>query len=166
MVFKLLEDNEPVPVGSKLIDYHIVFDIKIDLTRKARLVASGHRNRNVPSHLTFSSVASRDSVRIMLLIAAFNDLQVLSTDIRNAYLNASCREKVHVKVNAELFGKEHQGKFAVIVRALYGLKSAGASWRAHLADEIRTMEFETTIADNDVYRRQQIDKQGIYLHIT
>ena len=160
VAFRVLENNEPIPTGSKLIDYHIIFDVKMDLTRKARLVAGGHRNKGVPSHLTFSSVASRDSVRIMLLIAALNNLKVLSTDIGNAYLNASCREKVHVRIGAELFGVEHKGKYAVIVRALYGLKSAGASWRAHLSEEIRTMGFVTTVADNDVYRRAQIDKEN------
>lgn len=127
VAFLIIEENEPIPTGSKLIDYHIVFDVKMDLTRKARLVAGGHRNKQVPTHLTFSSVASRDSVRIMLLIAALNDLKILSTDIGNAYLNASCRDRVHVSIGAELFGAEHQGKIAVIVRALYGLKSAGAS---------------------------------------
>jgi hypothetical protein len=143
-----------------MIPYHIVFDVKMDLTRKARLVAGGHRNKDVPSHLTYSSVASRDSVRIMFLVAALNNLDILSTDIENAYLNASCREKVHVKVGPELFGQEHAGKYAVIFRALYGLKSAGASWRSHLAEEIRLMGFKTTIADNDVYRKQQVNNEG------
>ena len=37
-------------------------------------------------------------------------------------------KKVHVTLGKEIFGKEYEGKRAVIVRALYGLKSAGASW--------------------------------------
>jgi hypothetical protein len=40
----------------------MVFDIKIDFTRKARLVAGGHLTE-VPSILTYSSVVSRESVR-------------------------------------------------------------------------------------------------------
>lgn len=160
VAFRVFEHNEPIPNGSKLIDFHIVFYVKMDLVRKARLVAGGHRNKGVPSLLMFSSVESRDSVRIMLLIAALNILNVLSTDIANAYLNATCREKVHVFIGEELFSSEHKEKYAVIVRALYGLKSVGASWRAHLAEEIRLMGFTTTITDNDVYRRAQIDQEG------
>ena len=62
VAFRLLEEGEQLPVGSKQIPYHIIFDVKLDLTRKARLVAGGHRNKDVPNYTTFSTVASRDSV--------------------------------------------------------------------------------------------------------
>jgi hypothetical protein len=39
----------------------------------------------------------------------------------------------------------------VVVRALYGLKSAGASWRATLAQALRDIGFVSTIADPDVW---------------
>ena len=90
----------------------------------------------------------------MSLIAAWNGLKILSTDVGNAYLNAECREKVHVKYGKELFGPEHEGKYTVIVRALYGLKSSGASWRHHFTAEIRNMGFKDTKADGDVYRKK------------
>ena len=118
-----------MPWRSKEIPYHIIFDVKLDLTRKSRLVAGGHRNKDVPTYTAFSSVASRDSLRLMFLIAAMNDLKLLSADIGNAYLNAKFRERVHVRCGPELFGQEHAGKLVVIVRALDGLKTSGASWR-------------------------------------
>ena len=160
IAFKLLEQGERLPAGSKLIPYHIIFDVKLDLTRKARLVAGGHRNKNVPTFTTFSTVASRDRVRLMFLLAALNDLKLLSADIWNAYLNAKCRERVHVRCGAELFGEEHKGKFAVICRALYGLKTSGASWRQHLASEIRNVGFTNTKGDPDVYRRKASKASG------
>ena len=110
VAFHLLEDEEPVPIGSKLIPYHIIFDIKFDLTRKARLVAGGHKNKEIPAYATYSSVVSRESVRLGLLIAALDGLDILAADISNAYLNAPCREKVHVHVGEELFGKPNVGK--------------------------------------------------------
>lgn len=109
-----------------IISYHFIFDVKADLTRKARLVAGGHRHQ-VPTHTTFSSVAGRDSVRLGFLLAAINTLNILICDIGNAYLNAPNREKVHVRVGPELFGPENAGKYAVIGRALYGLKTAAAA---------------------------------------
>jgi hypothetical protein len=36
------------------------------------------------------SVESCDSVRIAFLTAALNDLNMLSADLQNAYLNADC----------------------------------------------------------------------------
>ena len=133
VAFHMLDEGETIPVGSKCIPYHIIFDIKYDLTRKARLVAGGHRNKDVPSHVTYSSVVSRETVRIGFLLAALNGMKISAADIGNAYLNAPCAEKVHVVCGPELFGPKNSGRTATIVRALYGLKSAGASWRAHLS---------------------------------
>jgi len=39
-----------------------------------------------PMTLTYSSVISRDSVLIAFLLAALNDINILSCDIGNAYL--------------------------------------------------------------------------------
>ena len=161
VAFHLLPDDEPIPVGSKRIPYHIIFDIKYDMTRKARLVAGGHRNQDVPTHLTYSSVVSRETVRMGFLIAAMNDLKVCAADIGNAYLNAKCAERVHVKCGPELFGPENEGKIAVIVRALYGLKSAGASWRAHLSAMIQDqLKFKTSKADPDIYMKRKKREDG------
>ena len=168
VAFQLLEDGDKIPAGSKEIPYHFVFDVKFNLTRKARLVAGGHRNKHVKKHNTYSSVASRDSVRICLLLAALNDLDVMMADIGNAYLNAKCKERVHVKCGPELFGREHEGKIAVIVRALYGLKTAGNSWRNHLASVIRDeLKYQPTVADPDVYRKAEVtsDRREYYSYL-
>ena len=98
--FKFLEPDESIPVGSTWIPCHMVFDVKADLTRKARFVAGGHWT-DPPSQTTYSSVISRDSVRIMFLIAALNDIDILSADIGNAYLNASTKERVHTTAGPE-----------------------------------------------------------------
>jgi len=57
---------------------HMNFDIKMDgsFTRKARSVADGHKTRP-PTSITYSSLVSRDSVRIVLNIASLNSLHVL-----------------------------------------------------------------------------------------
>ena len=75
--------------GYKQISTHIIFDIKLgeNFRRKARLVADGHKTDS-PSSVTYSSVVSRDSVHICLLIAALNDLDLQAADIENAYLLA------------------------------------------------------------------------------
>jgi len=57
----LMEDGQPILPGYKEIPYHIVFYVKFDLTRKGRLVAGGHKHREVPSYATYSSVVSRDT---------------------------------------------------------------------------------------------------------
>jgi hypothetical protein len=134
------------------------FRCEMDFTRKARYVAGGHMT-DPPTSLTYSSVVSRDSVRIAFLLAALNDLEIKAADIGNAYLNAPTREKVYTTAGAE-FGPELQGRLIVIVRALYGLKSSGAAWRSHLANTLHLMGFHSCLADPDVWLRAAIKPNG------
>jgi Reverse transcriptase (RNA-dependent DNA polymerase) len=119
-----LRQDKTVYVGFEEIACHMIFDVKMDLTRKARFVAGGHMTEPSAS-ITYSSVVSRDSVHLAFLIAALNDLEILACDVGNAYLNAPCREKVWFVAGPE-FGSR-QGMVVKVVRALYGLKSSGAS---------------------------------------
>jgi len=87
----------------------MVFDVKITLTRKARLLADGHRVPDLPKETTYSSVPSLDSVQLFFLLAALNDLDVLSANIQNAYLTTPIKEKLvwnvnGVEVSYKLFG--------------------------------------------------------------
>jgi hypothetical protein len=158
VAFKFLDSGERVPVGHKWIKCHLIFDMKMDFTRKARYVAGGHMT-DPPPTLTYSSVVSRDSVRIAFMLAALNDVQLLAADIGNAYLNAPTREKVYTTAGLE-FGAELQGQPVLIVRALYGLKSSGAAWRAHLAGTLQSLGFISSLADPDVWYREATKPDG------
>ena len=83
--------KEPSLIGFQGIRCQAIFDVKMDFTRKARFVAGGHMT-DTPGLITYSSVVSRDSVRLAFLIAGLNDLNVLAGDVTNAYLNTSCRD--------------------------------------------------------------------------
>jgi hypothetical protein len=158
VAFKILDEDEVAPVGFKFIKCHMIFDVKMDFTRKARFVAGGHMT-DPPSTLTYSSVVSRDSIRLAFLIAALNDIDILACDIGNAYLNAAPREKVYTKAGLE-FGAEMQGRNVLIVRALYGLKSSGAAWRSHLANTLQHLGFTSSLADPDVWYRSAVKPDG------
>jgi hypothetical protein len=144
-------------IGLQKIKCHMIFDVKMDFTRKARFVAGGHMTEP-PASITYSSVVARDSVRIAFMLAALHEVDVLAADIGNAYLNAPCREKVYCMCGPE-FGP-NEGKTALIVRALYGLKSSGAAWRAHLAQTMHDIGFKPTRADPDVWIRPAIKPDG------
>ena len=92
--FEVVGDGK-IPRGYTHIDCHLIFDVKLgeNYRRKARFVAGGHQT-GAPSSITSASVVSRDSVRICLLLAALNGLDVLACDIKGAYLTAPVREKV------------------------------------------------------------------------
>ena len=149
-----------IPSGYTHIDCHMIFDVKLgeNYRRKARLVAGGHKT-GVPTSITYSSVVSRDSVRICLLIAALNGLEVLACDIKGAYLTAPAREKVCTTAGEE-FGPELKGKLLLITRALYGLKSAGAAFRAFLAEHLHSIGYQPSYADPDVWMRPAVKPNG------
>ena len=108
--------NGKVKPGYKFCGTHMIFDIKMDgkFTRKARLVADGHTT-DAPSSITYSSVVSRESVRLALLLASLNNLDIAACGIGNAYLNAECREKLWTMAGPE-FGSDN-GSVMIIVRA-------------------------------------------------
>ncbi len=72
-------------------------------------------------HLCQCSVVSRESVRLALTFESLNDLEVKVGDVLNAYTTAPVKGKVWTILGPE-FGLD-SGKSAVIVRALYGLKT-------------------------------------------
>lgn len=148
VAFKFLELGEKVSIGYKWIRCHLVFDVKMDFTHKVHYVAGGHMT-DPPSTLTYSSVVLRDSDRIVLMLAALNDVELLAADIGNAYLNAPTRKRVYTTAGLE-FGAELQGQPVLIVRALCGLKSSGAAWRAHLAGTLQTIGCVSSLVDPDV----------------
>ena len=151
-------DDDVVPIGYKQIPCHMIFDVKMCLTRKARFVAGGHMT-DPPKESTYSSVVSRDSVRIAFTIAALNDLDILAADVQNAYLNAPTRERLYTIAGME-FGANFVGRPVLIVRALYGLKSSGARWRDHMASTLRDGGFKSCLADPDVWMRPQTKPDG------
>ena len=131
----------------------MIFDVKMeDFKRKARLVAGGHLTE-APATITYASVVSRETVRIALMLAALNDLQVKAGDVLNAYITAPCKEKVWTVLGPE-FGPD-AGRNAIIVHALYGLKSAGAAFRAHLASFMRQMGYTSCKADPDLWYKAE-----------
>jgi hypothetical protein len=148
----------PDLIGFQEIGCHLIFDVKMDFSRKARFVAGGHTT-DTPASMTYSSVVSRESVRLGFLIAALNGVDIMSCDLQNAYLNAECREKIWFEGGIEC--GEDRGKILVVVRALYGLKSAGASWRSALAQLLQDLGYESSKADPDVWLRKAVKPDGL-----
>lgn len=159
VAFKPYDGNPKELVGYQEIKCHMIFDVKLgeNFRRKARYVAGGHLTET-PAAVTYSTVVSRDSVRICLTLAALNNIDVLCGDIQNAYLTAPNREKCWCTGGPE-FGS-NEGQPFIIVRALYGLKSAGASFRSFLADKLDSMGFHSSMADPDVWICAAIKPDG------
>ena len=79
-------------------------------------------------------------------------------DIENAYLTALIGEKIWCTLGPE-FGGDAAGKRAIIIRALYCLKPAGASFCNHLlADYMRHLGWESCKGDHNVWYKPETRK--------
>ena len=158
VAFEILPNGQSAPPGWKKSSGHLVFDVKMDFTRKARWVKDGHRTPD-PDKSTFAGVVSRDSVRIALTYAALNEISVNAADIQNAYLQAPSSEKHYIICGNE-FGIEHSGKVALIRRALYGGKSSGSDFWRHLRTCMQHLNFTPCKADSEIWMRPAIKTDG------
>ena len=107
MAFEILDEGAHVPHGWKQVTGHLVWDVKMDFTRKARWVLDGHKMLD-PVRSTCAGVVSRESVCIALTYAALNDLDVFPPDIWNAYLQAPSSQKDYIICRPE-FGVKNIG---------------------------------------------------------
>ena len=149
VAFNILYDGEMALRDHQFVKFHMIFDIKMDnFRRKARLVAGGHMTTE-PAAVTYASVVSRETVCIALTLVALNDLEVKCGDVLNAYITAPVKEKIWTYL-----GPEHgndEDKKAIIARALYGLKSSGAAFRAHLCECMAALGYKPCIAYPDLW---------------
>ena len=155
VAFEVLPDGKSVPIGHQFVQCHMVFDVKMENFRcKARLVAGGHMTK-APATITYASIVSRVTVRTALMIAALNNFEIKLGVILNAYVQAPYTEMMWTTLGP-MFGKDAR-KSAVIVRALYSLKSAGAAFRNHLARCMESLGYQSCKADLDLWVKSEME---------
>lgn len=159
IAFEILPEGKHQPPGWSKVSGHIIFDVKMDYTHKARWVLDGHLTPDATDVSTYAGVVSRESKRIALTYAALNGLQVVAADIRNAYLQAPSSRHDYIICGIE-FGLENVGRKALIRRALYGGKTAGRDFRNHLRQCMSHLGFESCKADPDVWMRAAVKSDG------
>ena len=80
--------------GSQFALLRMILDVKVDLRRKARLVIGVHVVGS-SGHKVYASITKSVSDRILMTIAAANNLDVMTGDIGNSYLNANTQGKIY-----------------------------------------------------------------------
>ena len=110
-----------------------MFDLYLGMTKEAQYMAGGHVT-NVPTHMTYTSVISCDTVRIGFLVAAFNGLDILAVDIKNSFLEAPTQEKIFFYDGNEW--KYDKDRVVVVICALCVLKYSALQFRKNLAENL------------------------------
>jgi hypothetical protein len=90
-------------------------------------------------------------VRSALNLADLNDSDVKMADIENSHLMEPITEKVCTVLGPE-FGDD-AGKRVLVVIALYGSRSAEASFRNHLAECMKHLGWNPCRTDRDLWMK-------------
>jgi len=126
----------------------MIFNIKNNLTYKARLVGGGHVT-NANGFDTYASTVHTENVRLIMYLIVKFWLSTLIGDVSTAYLNAFTKEKIWSRAGPE-FG-ELAGCIVIIRKALYGLKSSARAWYFALCDVLRDMGFTKSRIDGSFW---------------
>ena len=108
VAFEVLGAGERVPHGWSKVTGHLVWDVKMDFTRKAHWVLDEHKTPDLV-RLTYAGVVSCESIIIAFMYATLNGLSVCVADIMNAYLQALSSQKDYIICGPE-FRIENVGK--------------------------------------------------------
>ena len=111
-----------------------------------------------PNIITYSSMVSRNSMCIGLLLAYLHGVGITSNYMENLYLNSQCAEKIWFIGGNEC--GEDKGRVLLIFRALYCLKYSGFLCRSDLAAALRGIWLNPTVADPNVWIREAMRLDG------
>ena len=133
----------------------MIFGVKVDLRRKVTLVIGVHIVHSYRQDVYESTMKSVSS-RILMLITASNNLEVITGDIGNSYLNANIKGNIYTcsGANFEVVGIISERNLLEVVKVLYGLPTIRNRWHAHLLHTLREMGFKPTRFDPDVCIRE------------
>ncbi|KAA0048413.1 retrotransposon protein, putative, Ty1-copia subclass [Cucumis melo var. makuwa] len=134
--FDLSIDNDPISFSraikednsTKWLDA-MKEELKSMNDNEARLVAKGYTQKDgIDYKKTFSSVSTKDSLRIIMALVAHYDLELHQMDVKTTFLNGNLDEEVFMDQPEDFMveGKEHM--VCKLKRSIYGLKQAFGQW--------------------------------------
>ncbi len=94
-------------------------------------------------------------MHLALLEAVLSNIDILAADVLNSYITAPSHEKIWTTLRKE-FGDDC-GQKVIIVQTLYGMKSIGAAFQAHLAMCLCKMGYRLYPAEPDLWLKEQTD---------
>ena len=102
---------------------------------------------------------SCDTVIIEFLMAAMNNLDVLSVDIQNDFIEAPSKEKIFFYARDEW--KVDKDKFVIFVKALYSIKSSAVHFYNCSVEILgNQIGHKSSLADPDIWYKPMTDVDG------
>ena len=135
--------------GYTKIKCRMICAVKHDGRHKARFMAGGDLTKE-PEESVYSSVTSLQSLRIVILVAELNGLELAQAHVGSAYLEALTGEKIYFIAGVEFAWFGMAGHTLTLHKAVYGLRSSGQCWHSHFSKTLRSEGLAPSLADPDV----------------
>ena len=119
---------------------------------KARLVIKCYRQREGLDYFdTYSPVTRINFIRMILAIAALQNLEVHQMDVKTAFLNGDLEKETYMEQPEGFIVPRQEKKVCKLVKSLYELKQASKQWHEKFDNTMITNGFRINECDKCVY---------------
>jgi hypothetical protein len=165
-------DLVPLPSGQRAIPTRWVYRIKqladgsID-KYKARFVAKGYsQKQGIDYNETFSPVGKFTSLRCILAIAVYEDLELHNMDVDTAFLYGELSDNIYVTQPEGFIDHSHPSFVCKLKKGLYGLKQSPRVWHDTIDTFLQNNGYKKIFADPCIYILQTSEgKAIIFLYV-
>ena len=98
---------------------------------------------------TFSPTIRAESLRILLALGAYEDLEIRQIDVVSAYPRSKLHAVVYMRPPKAL--KCPKGMVLLLLRSLYGLKQSGREWYIEACAGLKSLGFYPCFSEPSVF---------------
>ena len=118
-----------LPADRKVTDLKLVQTMRKDDTVKSRFAVRGFRQMYGVNYFnTYAPVATAQSIRLAISLAAIFGVELWAADVAKAFLQAPLQEDVYIKIPEWLPYDKSKGNVLKLLKSVYGCKQSSRNW--------------------------------------
>ncbi|MCO5579404.1 hypothetical protein L7F22_033259 [Adiantum nelumboides] len=155
-------DLVDLPPGHKALPCKWVYKTKVKSDAaskyKARLVAKGYKQKHgVDFDEIFSPVVKLATLRLVLGLVAFEDMELKQMYVKTAFLHGDLLEMIYMMQPEGFVSKGREKKVCKLLKSLYGLKQSPRAWYHKFDAFMRSQGYKRCNSDHCLYTKKAGD---------